>query len=306
MLRGGNRCVHPLEEGLRLASTLDTLASSLQLNRPDNLDSKEDQLFDKLVRRTRNLAAEARLVFSYNQPDERVYYIEYIERLAGSGRRASPQLSISAGPLDVSKLLREKLFDKISTIATSATLAINHDFTFFRSRVGLDAAKEAVLPLSFNYPEQALLYLPRMRLEPAYGSANGPYLEELAGEMRQLVEASRGRAFLLFSSRNALETVYGHLEPALADDYELIVQGRELGRLEMVRRFRERPRAVLFGLKSFWEGVDITGEALSLVVIDKLPFDPPDDPVQEARVARMKEAGVNWFGDYLLPRPSCA
>ncbi len=225
-----------------------------------------------------------------------------MERLAGSGRRAS-QLCISAGPLDVTKLLREQLFDKISTIATSATLAVKNDFKFFRSRVGLDAAKEVVLPLTFNYREHALLYVPRMRLEPAYGAANGPYLEELAGEMRRLVEASDGRAFLLFSSRNALDTVYGHLQEPLEDDgFSLIVQGGRLGRSEMVRQFRETPRAVLFGLKSFWEGVDVVGEALSLVVIDKLPFDPPDDPVQEARVTRMKEAGQNWFGEYVLPQ----
>ncbi len=297
--KGRQMVVSPVEEGLRLASALEELANDLQRNRPDNLDSKEDQLYDKLVKRTRNLASDARIVFSYKQPEERVYYVE---RLAGSGRRAS-QLCISAGPLDVTKLLREQLFDKISTIATSATLAVKNDFKFFRSRVGLDAAKEVVLPLTFNYREHALLYVPRMRLEPAYGAANGPYLEELAGEMRRLVEASDGRAFLLFSSRNALDTVYGHLQEPLEDDgFSLIVQGGRLGRSEMVRQFRETPRAVLFGLKSFWEGVDVVGEALSLVVIDKLPFDPPDDPVQEARVTRMKEAGQNWFGEYVLPQ----
>jgi Rad3-related DNA helicase len=96
--------------------------------------------------------------------------------------------------------------------------------------------------------------------------------------------------------------VLSHVEQPLGHDYELIVQGKDLGRLEMLRRFRQAPRAVLLGLRSFWEGVDITGEALSLVVIDKLPFDPPDDPVHEARVARMKEAGLNWFGDYVLPQ----
>jgi Rad3-related DNA helicase len=289
----------PVEEGLHLAGALDELANSLQLNRPDQQDSKEEQLYDKLVKRARNLAQDARIVFSYKQPEELVYYVE---RIAGGGRRPSSQLSVSAGPMDVSRLLRERLFDKISTIATSATLAVNQDFRFFRSHVGLDTAHEEVLPLIFDYQEKALLYLPRMRLEPAYGSANGPYLEELAGQMRQLVEASGGRAFLLFSSRNALDTVLSHLEQPLSHEYELIIQGKDLGRLEMVRRFRQLPHAVLFGLRSFWEGVDITGEALSLVVIDKLPFDPPDDPVHEARVAHMKETGLNWFGDYVLPQ----
>jgi Rad3-related DNA helicase len=142
-----------------------------------------------------------------------------------------------------------------------------------------------------------------MRREPAFGAASGPYFDELAEQLRDLVEASEGRAFLLFSSQNALRGVHDRLEAVLeAQDFSLIVQGRDASRLEMLRQFRERPQAVLFGLKSFWEGVDVVGEALSLVAIDKLPFDPPDDPVQEARVARMKEAGENWFGDYVLPQ----
>src|SRR5579885_3619248 len=146
-----------------------------------------------------------------------------------------------------------------------------------------------------------------MRLEPAYGAANGPYLEELAGEMRRLVEASDGRAFLLFSSRNALDTVYGHLQEPLEDDgFSLIVQGGRLGRSEMVRQFRETPRAVLFGLKSFWEGVDVVGEALSLVVIDKLPFSPPDDPLVAARAGLLEDAGQDAFVHYHVPRAALA
>src|SRR5262249_43136698 len=157
-------------------------------------------------------------------------------------------------------------------------------------------AKEIVLPLTFDYQQNALLYIPRMKREPAYGSASGPYLDELAEQMRALVESSDGRAFLLFSSQAALRGVHERLTGWMDDaGYYQTVQGFDLNRAEMLRRFRERPRAVLFGLKSFWEGVDVVGEALSLVVIDKLPFDPPDDPVQEARVAKMKEAGENWF-----------
>jgi len=117
--------------------------------------------------------------------------------------------------------------------------------------------------------------------------------------MLRLVQASRGRAFLLFSSKRMLEEVYELLAPQL--EFPLLRQG-DLPRIELTRRFKEEEGAVLFGLKSFWEGVDIPGEALSLVVIDKLPFDPPDDPVHEARVAQMKAAGENWFGVYVLPQ----
>ena len=197
----------------------------------------------------------------------------------------------------MTELLQEKLFDKIPIIATSATLAVGGDFSFFRSRVGLTDAREVVLPLAFDYESNALLYLPRMRTEPAYGAASGPYLDELAEEMSELIAASRGRAFLLFSSQNALRGVLERMgERFDGADYSFLVQGQDLTRGELLRQFRQRSRAVLFGLKSFWEGVDVVGESLSLVVIDKLPFDPPDDPVNEARVNRMKQAGENWFG----------
>src|SRR5258707_13352883 len=125
----------------------------------------------------------------------------------------------------------------------------------------------------------------------------------MAEEMMRLVEASRGRAFLLFSSKRMLDAIYNIFLDRLSTylDFPLLRQG-DYNRIELVRRFRESEGAVLFGLKSFWEGVDIAGEALSMVVIDKMPFDPPDDPVHEARVARMKASGENWFGNYVLPQ----
>ncbi len=296
--RGRRRLDRPLEEGARLASRVGDLAESLQRQRPLNMTDKDEQLFEKLVKRTRALAADIRTVFAVDRPEERVYYVETVH----SGRRDNTQLSVSAAPMSVTDLLREKLFDRVKTIATSATLAIDGDFSFFRSRIGLEAAAELALPYAFDYPAQALLYLPRLRQDPAFGDASGPYLNEIAEQTRMLVEASRGRAFLLFSSLRALDGVYRIIGPDLESaGYTTLTQGRDFSRQELLRQFRERDRAVLFGLKSFWEGVDVAGEALSLVVIDKLPFDPPDDPVQEARVSRMKAAGENWFGGYVLP-----
>jgi Rad3-related DNA helicase len=297
--KGRQHLTQPLEEGLTLASAIGDLATSLQRNRPITVEGKEEQLYEKLVKRTRSLAKDARIVFEVKEPDERVYYLEKV----GGSRRREAQLAASAAPLSVADLLREKLFDRIPTIATSATLAINNRFTFFRERVGLPASPEAVLPLTFDYRTHALLYVPRLRHEPAFGAASGPYLDEMASEMASLVEASDGRAFLLFSSFSALEGVLGRIEEQLRDDgYTVLVQGREMSRIALLKDFRTSPRAVLFGLKSFWEGVDVQGEALSLVVIDKLPFDPPDDPVHEARINQMKAAGVNWFGEYVLPQ----
>jgi Rad3-related DNA helicase len=303
-LRGRQTLTRALEEGLTLSSAVEDVARSLQEHKPDELDEKETALYERVVKRARALAADLRTVFSLSDPDGHVYYVE---RVGGGddgrpARRRGVQVAVSAAPLGVAELLTEKLFDRVPVIATSATLAIGGDFTFFRKRVGLPAAQERVLPLAFDYREHALLYVPRLRHEPAFGAASGPYLAELAQQMGSLVRAAEGRAFLLFSSQRALQEVRALIAPELGSlGFTVLVQGEGFGRAELVRRFRESLRPVLFGLKSFWEGVDIAGEALSLVVIDKLPFAPPDDPIQEARVARMKAEGENWFGGYTLP-----
>lgn len=298
MQRGRLPLVEPVEEGLRLATAVGDIASHLRARKPETMDKREGQLYDKLVTRAANLKSDLQLVFGLKDREGRVYYIE---REAGRrGREA--QLSVSAAPLSVTAILKEKLFDQISVIATSATLAINGDFRFYKKQVGVTAAQELVLPLAFDYHQNALLYVPRMQQPPAFGKDSGPYLDELAGQMGDLVRAARGRAFLLFTSQRTLGEVWTRLGPALTEEgFTLLVQDGTLARAELLRRFREGQRAVLFGLRSFWEGVDVAGEALSLVAIDKLPFDPPDDPVHEARVSRMKAAGENWFGDYVLP-----
>jgi Rad3-related DNA helicase len=316
--KGRANLKEPLQEGLGLASVVTKLADALYTERPKDLPEKDEQLYDKLLSRAQNLAEDIRTVFSVDQPEKRVYYVE---RVNTSGKRGLQQLEISAAPLEVTSWLREELFDKSNVICTSATLATigpdpakpevkGSNFAYFRRRVGLDPTnypniQECILPLTFDYGSQALLYLPRHLPEPAYGTgpAAQEYIKAIGREMIKLVEASRGRAFLLFSSKRMLDEVYGIFQTELPIHlkFPLLRQG-DSTRLELVRSFRERQGSVLFGLKSFWEGVDIAGEALSLVVIDKLPFDPPDDPVHEARVAQMKAAGENWFGTYVLPQ----
>ena len=162
---------------------------------------------------------------------------------------------------------------------------------------------EHILPYTFDYENNALLYLPRHLPEPVYGPDTHYYTNKIAEEMMRLVEASQGRAFLLFSSKRMLDAIYNIFLDSLPThlDYRLLRQG-EMNRIELVHEFKASGSAILFGLKSFWEGVDIAGESLSLVVIDKMPFDPPDDPVHEARVARMKATKENWFGNYVLPQ----
>ena len=300
----------PVEEGLRLATKLSDLTDSLRRQRPKDLPDKEGQLYDKLLKRAQNLSENVRTVFSVADSSKFVYYAERAE--AGS---RSNSVQASAAPLDVTTWLKERLFDKCNVISTSATLATvsprasrteekGPNFSYFRRRIGLDPEErsdvmERILPLTFDYESNALLYLPRHLPAPAYGEGAEDYMTDIAREMYRLVRRSRGRAFLLFSSRRMLDYAYDLMAPHL--DYPLLKQG-DATRIELTRRFRAEEGAVLFGLKSFWEGVDIAGDALSLVVIDKLPFDPPDDPVHEARVAQMKAAGENWFGTYVLPQ----
>ncbi|HEY6542206.1 MAG TPA: helicase C-terminal domain-containing protein, partial [Ktedonobacteraceae bacterium] len=306
----------PLEEGLTLASAIDKLADSLEKEQPHFMIEKENILYTRLLARTRALASDIRAVFSVDKPEKYVYYVERVP-LAGRNRNISP-LEVSAAPLDVTQWLKKHLFDRTHVISTSATLATaaadarGSSFAYFRSRVGLDSASypdilEKMLPLSFDYEHNALLYLPRHLPPPAYGDGEAyvGYMKAVAIEMLNLARASRGRAFLLFSSRRMLNDVYQEflMRMDARDHFRLLSQeDRSMTRLELVREFRAGEGAVLFGLKSFWEGVDIAGEALSLVVIDKMPFDPPDDPVQEARVAIMKKNGENWFGSYVLPQ----
>jgi Rad3-related DNA helicase len=300
----------PNEEGLHLASLLDDLVLALK-GQPGLFQTEQEEiLYQKLVTRADNLASRVRQVFAYEAPEQYVYYLERDDE----GERMASPISVKAAPLDVSEFLRESVFECTPVVTTSATLATGDarvhtkapataSFSYFRRRVGLEKCsipiQERVLPLAFDYQRQALLYVPRDLPEPAYtGEARERYILALTRRMYQLVRRSRGRAFLLFSSRRMLEDAFTRMAPHLP--YPLFKQG-DLPRSLLVRGFREEEGAVLFGLKSFWEGVDIAGDALSLVVIDKLPFDPPDDPVHEGRVAKMKEEGADWFGGYVLP-----
>jgi Rad3-related DNA helicase/serine/threonine protein kinase len=310
--KGRTNLEEPIEEGLRLATAVSDLADSMRKQRPKDLPDKEGQLYDKLLKRAQNLAEELRTVFSVAEKNKFVYYAERTENSVSRGI----VIQASAAPLDVTSWLRERLFDKYNVISTSATLATvspnpvrpeekGPNFTYFRSRVGLNTEEhsevmESILPLTFDYENNALLYLPRNLPVPTFGAGSEAYMKDIAREMYRLVKLSRGRAFLLFSSKRMLDYAYDLMAPHLSD-YPLLKQG-DMTRLELTRRFREEKGSVLFGLKSFWEGVDIAGDALSLVVIDKLPFDPPDDPVHEARVTQMKAAGENWFGTYVLPQ----
>ncbi|MDD3447462.1 MAG: ATP-dependent DNA helicase [Gammaproteobacteria bacterium] len=198
-------------------------------------------------------------------------------------------------PLDVAAPLRAHMdAQKCAWVFTSATLAVGDSFRHFSARLGLEEAETLQLPSPFDYPSQALWYVPRGLPQP-----NTPgYTRAVVDAALPVLAASRGRAFLLFTSHRALREAADLLEGRL--DYPLLVQGTA-PRSELLRRFRELGNAVLLGTSSFWEGVDVRGDALSCVIIDKLPFAAPSDPVIKARIDTLREEGREPFIEFQVP-----
>jgi ATP-dependent DNA helicase DinG len=202
---------------------------------------------------------------------------------------------LSAAPIDVSDLLRETLFDRLhACVLTSATLTVDGSFEFYRSRLGLTECETRVVATSFDHESQAVLYLPPSMPEPR----DPEFVGAAVRQIEALLEVTGGRAFLLFTSYANLARVSECL--AARGEYPLFVQG-EGSRHVLLDRFRSSRNGVLLGTSSFWHGVDVAGEALSLVVIDKLPFDVPGDPLVAARIARIRQDGGDPFREYQTP-----
>lgn len=210
-----------------------------------------------------------------------------------SGRHLTTHLQ--ATPIDVSELLRELLFENYpSVVLTSATLTVQGGFTHIRKRLGLDEARELVVPSHFRYERQALLYLPPEMPDPR----EPDFQEEAARRILRMLDITRGRAFCLFTSYQQMREIYERLLVEVS--YPLLLHGTA-PRKALLEEFRQTPNAVLFGTSSFWQGVDVQGEALSCVIVDRLPFAVPSDPVVQARMRAIEEAGGKPFFEYQVP-----
>ena len=210
-------------------------------------------------------------------------------------RSQSRNTFVQATPIDVSELLSELVFESIPTVVlTSATLTVQGGFEHVRKRLGMREARELVVPSHFRYGEQALLYLPPQMPDP-----REPDFPAAAAEcIRRVLDISKGRAFCLFTSYSQMRDLYDRLLPVL--DWPILLHGTA-PRKALLEEFRATPNSVLFGTSSFWQGVDVQGEALSCVIIDRLPFAVPNDPVVQARMKVIEEAGGRPFFDYQVP-----
>lgn len=247
--------------------------------------AQKPEELQRIARRSFELRQELAFLFESNEKNF-VYWFE----------RRNKGVFLAATPIDVSQILRERLFEQFDTVVlTSATLTVEGKFSYIRQRLGLDHVKERALPQEFDYKEQALFYLPRKM--PDVRDAG--FATKAADEIVELLETSQGRAFCLFTSYAQMKELYERVRPRL--EFPLLLQGTA-PKSALLERFKNTPGAVLFATASFWQGVDVPGEQLSCVIVDRLPFAVPSDPVVAARVKLLQEDGRNAFAEYQVPQ----
>jgi ATP-dependent DNA helicase DinG len=283
------------EGAAMLAGALDIVEATLKLLRiksdaPDegerdsHIPPDVQEQVDALARRADEIRADVRFLMRADEA-EYVYFVEF----RGRG------IFLRASPIDVSTIVRELLLDKMrTTVLTSATLTVDGSFDYLKTRLGIRRTDEIRLPSEFNFERQALLYLPSRMPDP-----RSPEFAGAAGrEVIEILRRTHGRAFVLFTSYATLRAVQGIAEMAL--DYPIFVQGT-MPRTQLLKMFRETPHSVLLATSSFWQGVDVVGEALSCVIVDKLPFASPGDPITAARIDAIRARGGEPFEDYQVP-----
>ncbi|HUD68035.1 MAG TPA: ATP-dependent DNA helicase [Candidatus Sulfotelmatobacter sp.] len=283
------------DEFLGLNRALTRLAGELE-----GLPQKPEEVFN-FVRRTQEI--QVQLGFALESEDRNTVF--WIERRGGRansphGRSEADKggrqnVFLQATPIDVGPILRECLWSKVDcAVLTSATLAVGGGFEYIRQRLGLEHARESVLPSHFDYESQALLYVPPDLPDPR----TPQFAAKAADRIRRLLEITRGRAFVLFTSYAQMNEIHQRLLGEV--EFPMLRQG-DAPKNALLEEFRLTPNAVLFATSSFWQGIDVQGEQLSCVIIDRLPFAVPSDPVVAARVKVIDAEGGNAFFQYQVP-----
>ncbi|MGA7220355.1 MAG: ATP-dependent DNA helicase [Candidatus Sulfotelmatobacter sp.] len=275
------------EEYSALSNSLQRIESELE-----QLSQKTEEIF-ALSRRANELKVQLRFLMEETRPNIVFWLERRVSRGAGGHERHT--VFLQATPIDLAPILKKSLFDKLDcAVLTSATLAVGGGFEYMRQRLGLEYARELLLPSHFDYENQALLYVP-----PDLPDPGTKEFSALAGErIRQLLEITSGRAFVLFTSLAQMKEAHDRLCAKLP--FRLLLQG-DAPKSALLEEFRITPNAVLFATSSFWQGVDVQGEQLSCVIIDRLPFAVPSDPVVAARVKAIDADGGNAFFQYQVP-----
>jgi len=272
-----------LEQHREAYDALSDAVKALETSLAALVDKPEEIL--RLARRGFELRQELAFLFESNEKNF-VYWYE----------RRNKGVFLTATPIDVSQILRERLFEKFDTaVLTSATLTVEGRFGYIRQRLGLDHALEGVLPQEFDYASQAMLYFPSALPDVRDAGFSAKAAEEIV----RLLQAAEGRTFCLFTSYVQMRDLYERVKVRVG--YPLLLQGTA-PRSILLERFRTTPQAVLFATSSFWQGVDVPGEQLSCVIVDRLPFAVPSDPVVAARVNALKEDGRDAFSEYQVPQ----
>jgi len=264
----------------------DALVSALKSMETEfaALTQKPEDL-TRIARRSFELRQELAFLFESNEKNF-VYWYE----------RRNKGVFLTATPIDVSGILRERLFEQFDTvILTSATLTVGGRFDYIRQRLGIDHAKDRALPQEFDYQKQALFYMPRRMPDVR----DGGFAAKAADEIVRLLELSQGRAFCLFTSYAQMNDLFERVRPRVS--FPLLLQGTA-PRSVLLERFKNTEAAVLFATASFWQGVDVPGEQLSCVIVDRLPFAVPSDPIVAARVQALQEDGRNAFAEFQVPQ----
>jgi ATP-dependent DNA helicase DinG len=272
-----------VNDGLALIGSLNALEGAMML-KGSVAGSKINEDVVTLANRAGEIRNDVTFLMEASNP-RFVYFLE----TRGRG------VFLRAAPIDVSEIVRDELLaGKRTTILTSATLAVDGSFDYVRSRLGIQNAADVRVPSEFDFLEQAILYLPKQMPPPK----SPQYADAVARETREILRRTEGRAFVLFTSYSMLRTVKAMLEHEIP--YPVLVQG-SAPRSVLLDQFRTTPNAVLFATSSFWQGVDVVGEQLSCVIIDKLPFASPGDPITAARIEAINEQGGDAFAEYQVP-----